>query len=375
MSEGGEISGLDIDPLYEMASSDGGESGLEGGHAAWARELLKENELLRKENLRLRGGTPAQRKVRAIRSLELRRAKFDDDLTRSRQETKLTGLPEVESLEDAFVRGATRYFRVLRRTRELVAGEGEDSSEVEVRGGIATIMIDLEEFKTLNDQVGHVAGNIFLRYFGQLLRKCFRREDTLARVGGDEFETEVEMTPEESEDEQDTTMPDDFTSFQSLMFGTRRKVMMQFGEGENMEMVEVEGDGIIGVLRDGAEEIIRRVPEFSQFVESDGTIVRASSRVKTIDGQAMWVLAQVGGVSVGCAFESWEDLDRDIQLSEGVWENMARRNGLTEPAEIASVLEEERADWLRGRYQIRRAQADANMYDDKEDRRDYKSVT
>lgn len=49
------------------------------------------------------------------------------------------------------------------------------------------VFIDLNHFKSVNDLVGHTAGDDVLRSFGQALRLCARAGDTTARVGGDEF--------------------------------------------------------------------------------------------------------------------------------------------------------------------------------------------
>lgn len=47
--------------------------------------------------------------------------------------------------------------------------------------------IDLDQFKVINDNCGHVAGDEFLKQLSQLLLKNVRRTDVLARLGGDEF--------------------------------------------------------------------------------------------------------------------------------------------------------------------------------------------
>ena len=49
------------------------------------------------------------------------------------------------------------------------------------------IIVDLDNFKHINDRYGHDIGDVVLRSFGKLLRQVFRSEDVIARWGGEEF--------------------------------------------------------------------------------------------------------------------------------------------------------------------------------------------
>ncbi len=79
----------------------------------------------------------------------------------------LTGLPNRTLFHDRVAQG-------LRRSR---------------RTGMscAVLLMDLDRFKEVNDTLGHEAGDALLHQLGDRLRSCTRAEDTVARIGGDEF--------------------------------------------------------------------------------------------------------------------------------------------------------------------------------------------
>lgn len=49
------------------------------------------------------------------------------------------------------------------------------------------VMIDIDNFKLINDRMGHLTGDRVLQHIADKLKKCFREEDLICRMGGDEF--------------------------------------------------------------------------------------------------------------------------------------------------------------------------------------------
>lgn len=96
-----------------------------------------------------------------------RQRQFEEELERKALYDQVTGLPNRSLFFDRLEQASARAVR-----------EGDQ---------FAILFVDLDGFKAVNDTLGHAAGDRVLRRVGERIRGCFREEDTVARMGGDEF--------------------------------------------------------------------------------------------------------------------------------------------------------------------------------------------
>nr|BFE72545.1 EAL domain-containing protein [Actinoplanes digitatis] len=100
-----------------------------------------------------------------------RRKELEDELSKQAFTDSLTGLPNRALFRD--------------RLEQAVARRRSD-------GRVTVLLIDLDDFKLVNDNLGHSAGDKLLSTLAGRLRAEMRPGDTLARLGGDEFAILVE---------------------------------------------------------------------------------------------------------------------------------------------------------------------------------------
>jgi diguanylate cyclase (GGDEF)-like protein len=78
---------------------------------------------------------------------------------------------------------------ILLGNRRLLDEKFDEIFQAQQESGqeLSIVMIDMDNFKPLNDSLGHRAGDELLQFTGELLQQCLREQDLAVRYGGDEF--------------------------------------------------------------------------------------------------------------------------------------------------------------------------------------------
>ncbi len=150
----------------------------------------------------------------------------------------LTGLPNRSLLYDRF---NIAWAQAQRNNRKL-----------------AIMELDLDSFKTINDTLGHAAGDKLLKVTADRLSTIVRKSDTVARLGGDEF---VVLIPE-------------FTKIKDII-KTAQKIVTAFQNPFTIDRQELQVTASIGVAiypRDGSniEELLKAADTAMYYTKEHG---------------------------------------------------------------------------------------------------------
>jgi diguanylate cyclase (GGDEF)-like protein len=153
---------------YAMVSPLRGESGLLG--ALLVADRIGDSEEFTQEDLRLLE-TVANQAAVALENGQLEQSlaelsRLKDELRHQAFHDPLTGL-------------ANRFLLTQVAEERLAADSGESVPVI--------LFLDLDDFKIINDTIGHGAGDLLLKAFAERLHGCIRSTDLAARLGGDEF--------------------------------------------------------------------------------------------------------------------------------------------------------------------------------------------
>ncbi len=97
-----------------------------------------------------------------------------------------------DAAETDLVTGVYSHRHLQDRVRQ------ETARAARSRSPLSVLMVDLDDFKRVNDEHGHQAGDRVLRAIAGALRAAVRTSDVVARYGGDEF---VVLMPDTDADE------------------------------------------------------------------------------------------------------------------------------------------------------------------------------
>jgi diguanylate cyclase len=92
-----------------------------------------------------------------------------------------------EQLRNERKRATTDALTGLPNRAALMEKLNRAATETDELGPLSIIMIDIDHFKEVNDQHGHLIGDRVIRFVAQILLKNIKGQDTAARYGGEEF--------------------------------------------------------------------------------------------------------------------------------------------------------------------------------------------
>jgi diguanylate cyclase (GGDEF)-like protein/PAS domain S-box-containing protein len=128
------------------------------------------------------------------------RRQLEEQLTDQAFHDSLTGLPNRALFGDRLEHAVSRSTRI--------------------GNPLAVLFIDLDDFKAVNDTLGHREGDELLRYIAAELAMCVRHSDTVARLGGDEFAVLME----------DATVKEALEAADRIQYRLRQPIMVQGSE-------------------------------------------------------------------------------------------------------------------------------------------------
>lgn len=159
---------------FVMLTAHGDDDRLVEAFDAGVDDFLTKPVNVRKLQARLRAGrrivelqAELHRHAAELRGLNVELMRANERLYDAAHRDALTGLPN-------------RRFMVERLQQAWAA-------YVRRRETFALILLDIDHFKHINDRYGHAVGDVVLAETAQALREEIRREDTVARFGGEEF--------------------------------------------------------------------------------------------------------------------------------------------------------------------------------------------
>jgi diguanylate cyclase (GGDEF)-like protein len=209
------------------------------------------------------------------------------------------------------------------RSREVLAEPGRSS---------ALLLLDLDDFKDVNDALGHHAGDELLVAVGHRLRSACRPADTVARLGGDEFAILLPDVPDAA---------DALGSAERLLAALRQPVPVA-GLG-----LEIGGSVGVAVAPDhGADlgTLLRRADVAMYAAKRDGAgVVAYQPGLETGRGEQLTLLAElrraIGAAELRLHYQPKSTMDGRVVAVEALvrWQHPQR--GLLGPGYFVPLAE------------------------------------
>ncbi|MDO8252073.1 MAG: EAL domain-containing protein, partial [Rhodoferax sp.] len=209
----------------------------------------------------------------------------------------------------------------------------------------ALLLIDLDNFKTLNDTLGHDKGDLLLKQVSQRLASCVHEGDTVARLGGDEFVVMLENLSEHPEE----------AATQAETLG--KKILASLKQSYSLAGYEHHSTASIGITlfadqQETIEDLLKRAdlamyqakaagrntlrffdPEMQAVVTSRAALESGLRKAITSDQFLLYYQAQVDGQGrqTGCeALVRWQHPERGL-VSPAEFIPLAEDTGLILP--------------------------------------------
>jgi diguanylate cyclase (GGDEF)-like protein len=198
---------------------------------------------------RTKGHEYADDDVRQLETLALRAGPAIENARRFREARQLADLDALTGLHNR------RYFH------ETLARECSRAHRYERK--LSLIVFDLDDFKDINDRIGHLAGDTVLAEAAERVRDVVRTADIACRVGGDEFAV---ILPESSLDDADQLYRRIQNAISSRPLGEGGKLFLSAGVAE----LRAEDDPVAFFQR--ADDALYRAKEAGK-----GRVVSANS--------------------------------------------------------------------------------------------------
>lgn len=214
------------------------------------------------------------------------------------------------------------------------------------QNSVGLMVLDLDRFKTVNDTLGHQAGDRLLVLAAQRLQSCVRDSDTIARLGGDEFTIILEHLSDGSEPKlvakkiidamaspfmlegQDvyvtpsigiTLYPQDDDNVDGLLKNADAAMYQVKANGRNGFQFFTAGMNELAVQRIRIEAGLRQALERSEFVlHYQPKVNLQSERLQGVEALVRWQTQDAGMISPGEFIPIAEDTGLIIPIGEWV---------------------------------------------------------